>query len=121
MNNTSYTLHSRRPARLTTKPVSGTFTRRYGNAVDPDYEPVDYDNTSGSSSGGWNGWNFLNNITGGFFGWQSDKNLTNRNNNDNATEWQLSDDKTKRTRTIILGLVAIVLVVGAVLVMTKKK
>ena len=105
MNNTSYTIHSRRPARLTTKPVSGTFTRRYGNTE------FDWNNVVDTAKVG----------ISGVFGLFNDKNLTTRNNNDNFTRQQLSDDETKRTRAIILGLVAIVLVVGAVVVMTKKK
>lgn len=105
MNNTSYTIHSRRPARLTTKPVSGTFTRRYGNTE------FDWNNVVDTTKVG----------ISGVFGLFNDKNLTTRNNNDNFTRQQLSDDETKRTRAIILGLVAIVLVVGAVVVMTKKK
>lgn len=121
---------------IKTATKSQTFgNNRYGNAdtiTVPEARPIQpvtlsasaESGSSGSSNSGAFGTSFLDFLNNGVtnvFGWLGLKQQTVQNNANKSFEYSHEDQKTRRTRTIILGLVAVAVVVGAIIISKKKK
>lgn len=127
---------------IKTATKSQTFGDRYGNAdpiTVPEARPIQPVTLSPSAESGSSGntnttsvstnsgafgtslLDFLNNGVTNVFGWLGLKQQTVQNNANMSFEYSHEDQKTRRTRTIILGLVAVAVVVGAIIISKKKK
>lgn len=114
---------------IKTATKSQTFgNNRYGNLVEEDtFSPptaeqaLEAASSTNSGAFGTSFLDFLNNGVTNVFGWLGLKQQTVQNNANMSFEYSHEDQKTRRTRTIILGLVAVAVVVGAIIISKKKK
>ena len=77
--------------------------------------------TSGTSSTtGFDFWSIASTATNDIFGLLNNKQLTQQTISNNNARTGLSSEETKRTRIVVLGIVAVLLVIGAIALLKRK-
>lgn len=105
---------------------SGVFAKRYAN-LDPanyslggSYQSYATTTSGTSASDGGSFWGFVSSGTNSLFGLINNKQNTQQVVSNNNTQGYLSGEQTKRTRIVVVGLVAVLLVIGAIMLLKKK-
>lgn len=77
--------------------------------------------TSGTTSTtGVDFWSIASTATNGIFSFLNNKQVTQQTLSGNSAQMGLSAEETKRTRIVVLGIVAVLLVIGAIALLKRK-
>ena len=105
---------------------SGVFAKRYANLnpanynLGGSYQSYATSGTSSGTSSGFDPWGFASSTTNGVFSWLTGKQNAQTTLSNNAAQTALSGEETKRTRIVVVGIVAVLLVIGAIMIIRKK-
>lgn len=75
---------------------------------------------STSSTTGVDFWGIASTATNGIFSFLNNKQVTQQTLSGNSAQMGLSAEETKRTRIVVLGIVAVLLVIGAIALLKRK-
>lgn len=73
-----------------------------------------------SSTTGVDFWGIASTATNGIFSFLNNKQVTQQTLSGNSAQMGLSAEETKRTRIVVLGIVAVLLVIGAIALLKRK-